>query len=105
MHPELIQHINHSLDCQLPETDSMEKLKSLLTNHINELINHQFDLLIQHLYRIDVSEEKIKTLLANNNGENAAGIIATLIIERQLQKINTRRHTKRRDDIPDDEQW
>jgi len=42
------------------------------------------------LYRIDVNERKLKFLLQENVGEDAAVIIADLIIERQLQKIKSR---------------
>jgi len=58
-----------------------------LASEINQLILTNFERLIQLLYRIDVSELKLKTLLKENPNEDAGKIIATLIIERQLQKI------------------
>jgi len=45
-------------------------------------------------------------MLENNNGENAATLIANLIIERQLQKIKSRQQFSQRDnDIDDEEKW
>src|SRR6185437_8340760 len=54
---------------------------------INELINKDFDAVVQLLYRIDVSEKKVRDFLDQNTGNDSASILADLIIERQLQKI------------------
>ncbi len=50
--------------------------------YINDCINHDFNKLVQLLYRIDVSENKLKTILQSNPTEDAAKLIATVIIER-----------------------
>ncbi len=61
-----------------------------LIEYINQLIITNFEKLVQLLYRIDVNEAKLKAMLADNTNEDAAKIIAALIIERQLQKIKSR---------------
>jgi hypothetical protein len=58
-----------------------------LADYINQLILTNFERLVQLLYRIDVSEAKLKYLLKENPAEDAGRIIALLIIERQIQKI------------------
>ena len=105
MHKDLISDINQSLEISLPDTISLEELKQKLALHINHLINHDFEKLVSLLYRIDVNENKMRQLLEQKDGENAAGLIADLIIERQLQKIKSRQETKSKNDIPDDEKW
>ena len=60
------------------ETYSKEKL----IDYLNEFINHDFSKVVQLLYRIDVSEAKLKKVLHDNPYEDAAGLIADLIIER-----------------------
>jgi len=60
------------------ETYSKEKL----IDYLNEFINHDFSKVVQLLYRIDVSEAKLKKVLQKNPNEDAAGLIADLIIER-----------------------
>jgi hypothetical protein len=105
MHKDLISDINQSLEISLPGTISLEELKQQLTLHINQLINHNFEKLVSLLYRIDVNENKIRQLLKQTEGENSAGLIAELIIERQLQKIESRRNSSTNDQIPDDEKW
>jgi len=49
---------------------------------INDCIQHDFNKLVQLLYRIDVSEEKLKYILQLNPNEDAAKLIAAVIIER-----------------------
>ena len=49
---------------------------------INDCIQHDFNKLVQLLYRIDVSEEKLKYILQLNPNEDAAKLIAAVIVER-----------------------
>ncbi|HRG83096.1 MAG TPA: hypothetical protein PLO99_11325 [Chitinophagaceae bacterium] len=84
---------------------NMEDIRTALANHVNQLINTDFDRLVSLLYRIDVPEKKMRYLLEQQQGENAPLLIADLIIERQLQKIESRKQFKKDDPIPDDEKW
>jgi hypothetical protein len=103
---ELIQQVNKELAITLPEQISMTELQSQLAIHINYLILHHFEQLVGLLYRIDVSEAKIKSFLQNHTEENAGNIIAALIIERQIQKIKTRRQfSKKEDELDGEEKW
>jgi hypothetical protein len=103
---ELIQTINKELSIELPVLQSMEALRLLLAEKLNWLIQHDFQRLVHILYRIDVNERKLKFLLQENVGEDAALIMADLIIERQSQKIASRRQTKINDEnISDEEKW
>ena len=102
---DLIPAINQSLEISLPDSISSEELGEKLIAHINALINQDFEKLVFLLYRIDVNESKMRYLLDQREGENAAGLIADLIIERQLQKIKSRKESKSNSDIPDEEKW
>ena len=53
-----------------------------LIAYINDCIQNDFNKLVQLLYRIDVSEEKLKYILQLNPNEDAAKLIAAVIIER-----------------------
>ncbi len=106
MQQELITGINSSLEIALPEQLSLEEVREKLTAHINHLINHDFEKLVFYLYRIDINEKKMKQLLDQRNGEQAAELIADLVIERQIQKNKSRREFRRRDnDINEEEKW
>lgn len=103
---ELVQQVNKELAITLSEKISMEELHSQLAIHINELILHHFEQLISLLYRIDVSEAKIKSFLSRQTNENAGNIISTLIIERQLEKIKSRQQFRQQhDDFDEVEKW
>ncbi|HUR65028.1 MAG TPA: hypothetical protein VMZ03_01655 [Chitinophagaceae bacterium] len=102
---ELIQMINDDLQLRLTGSLSTDELKEKMILTVNELINHDFERLVSLLYRVDVDENKMRSLLQQREGENAAALITDLIIERQLQKIKSRRGTKTDRNIPDDEKW
>jgi len=98
---EIIQIIPEKL---LPQT-SLTVFKEKLAVYINELVNHDFGKLIHILYRLDVSEQKLKSTLASSSA-NAGILIAEMIIERQVQKIKTReRFRQRNTNIDEEEKW
>ena len=103
--PELIQTINTSMAIELPEKISLEELHEQLSEYINHLIKLNFEKLLTLLYRIDVSEQKLKQLLKERPDEDAGKIIATLIIERQVQKIKLREQSRPASDIQEMEKW
>ncbi|MCW3093788.1 MAG: hypothetical protein JWP81_4857 [Ferruginibacter sp.] len=103
---ELVKEINKDMAMVLPGAISLDELQAQLATYINQLIQTDFQKLIMLLYRIDVSEPKLKTILHQQPQEDAGKIIATLIIERQLQKIKTRQQFGRRDDhFTEEEKW
>jgi len=102
----------------MPETDAVIQLAeqvaqqsagddlNRLTEQIRQLINEDFNALVSLLYRQDVSEHKLRTLLAEQPGADAAVLITGLLVERMAQKIKSRQAFSRRDpSIPDEEKW
>jgi len=104
---DLVTVLNNSLDIDLKETISHDQLKERLTGYINDLIDHNFNKLVILLYKIDVSESRLKQLLEETSGLDAGGIIAELIIERQIQKLKYREQFTNRDTggIDENERW
>lgn len=102
----IIKAINNHLAIDLPEKISFDEFRQRLSSYINDLINNDFTRLVSILYRIDVSEAKLKYLLKENSDEKAGEIIAGLIIERQAQKIKSREHFgKGNKNSRDEELW
>lgn len=98
--------IADELGVAIPNSASLDDLKNALASKFNELINTDFNYLIQLLYRIDISEKKLKETLNQNKDKDAGKLLAELTIERQLQKIRTRQQYRRSDeDISDDQKW
>ena len=60
----------------------------LLTTAVQNLIDSDFERFLNALYRIDVDEQKVNEAFANEG--NVAAVIAELIIQRELQKVETR---------------
>lgn len=86
--------------------DNEEALLLWLTGKIEQLIAHDFEGLLFLLYRIDVSEQKVRQMLAETKGEGAALTMATLIMERQKQKLKLRRQMGKFPSSTDDpERW
>ena len=67
-----------------------QNLHVALSNSINHLINTNYHLLISLLYQLDISEEKLKIGLGQAKDTPAGELIATMIIELQLQKIEAK---------------
>ncbi len=79
--------------------------KSELVDAINWLIVNDFEKLVFILYRIDVSEAKIKTLLNKNNTNFAATVIADAILERLEEKKASRKKYKQDPSVSEEEKW
>ncbi|MFT3979095.1 MAG: hypothetical protein QM687_01405 [Ferruginibacter sp.] len=101
-HEALLEEVIHSTH---PEELTHPQLHANLSAAINDMIVHHFDELIQLLYRMDVSETKLKEMLHQHAAEDASDIIAALIIERQQQKIKARAMFKAETNIPEEEKW
>ena len=78
-------------DSELQEPATIDQLRVRLHEIIRYLLDHDFNRLINTLYRIDVSENKVREILSGSNA-NLPLQIADLIIERQKQKIEFMKH-------------
>jgi len=74
----------------LPEETLYSVLHRALSKRIAELLSHNPEQLKGILYRIDVPEQKLLEALAVHPSEEASGIIAQMIIEREEAKAKTR---------------
>lgn len=77
----------------LPSTNNNEEkfraMRQLLIQRIDELLHHDMEKLKWILYRIDVNEKKLSDALRNSEAD-AATIMADMIIERQIEKAESR---------------
>jgi hypothetical protein len=97
------EHLTAELN--MPPVPAGEVWRQQLVATINFLIQKDFARLVNVLYRLDVSESRLKLLLQQQPDVNAGELIANLMIERQLEKIATRNRFKASNNIPDDEKW
>jgi len=76
----------------LPESESIldePALLDLFTTRVEELMQHDLDLLLSSLYRLDVEEYKIQFALRSGDVPPARGI-AKLILDRQKERLRTK---------------
>lgn len=94
-------------DLERPSLSVVEKadLKKQLSQCLNHLLLHDFSQLVQLLYRLDVSEEKIKRTLEENAEQNAGDLLAELILQRQAEKKAVRDTHRFSGDASDEERW
>jgi hypothetical protein len=83
----LIQQISMQFDTVFEE-NNFANFRARLIENIEYLIHKNPEKLSWILYRVDVNEEFLKQELKENNEQNAAEIIADIMIEREMQKIN-----------------
>jgi hypothetical protein len=85
--------------------ENFDRMEDLLSVYIDELIRNDFSKLVNLLYRIDVSESRLRIVLAENSDRHAGQLIAHLMLERQLQKMESREKFKPGTTATDDEKW
>ena len=76
------------------DTVTLEKLKKYLAEKISVMMEKNFNLLLSSLYRIDIDENKVNELFRGKMKKNIPEELASLIIDRQLQKIYFRNKYK-----------
>jgi hypothetical protein len=77
----------------IPNNDfeRLEEFRKYLTEKMKDMLDKNYNLLINTLYRIDISEKKVSELFSSKNKELIPEKLADLIIERQIEKINFRK--------------
>ena len=73
---------------------SEEELLALLAERIAEMLEQRPEYLMSMLYRLDVLEEKIHPVMRPDAPEPANWGLARLVLERQKQRIETKRTVK-----------
>ena len=102
MNNAIVHIVNDSFSLQANENNFLD----FLTEKINFMIVNDFNKLIYILYRADINEQKLNRLLAENKKEDAGKIIAALFIQRQLEKIKSRKeNTANSKNDSDEERW
>jgi hypothetical protein len=102
----IIQWLQDSLPSPVPLMRTEEELLLWLKGHCEELLRNDFPGLVQLLYRVDVSESRLKYLLKESGGQDTGGLMARLILER-VEQIVLSRKTYRMpgEGIPEEDRW
>ncbi len=86
---------------------SFEKLLKFIEAEVDHLLVNNFEKLLWICYRVDVPENVIMQLLDDVTVPEPANAIATKLLERQIQKIETKRKYNQTpdDNVDEDLKW
>ncbi len=89
------------------EMPGEEELLRVLSERIAWLLEHNMEYLLSLLYRNDVAEEKIHRALSPSEPTPANEALARLVLERQKERLATRRRFGRQNhpDVDEDLRW
>ena len=79
------------------EANAFNELLYQLSPIIDNLLDRNYNGLLNLLYRIDIPENKVAQLSVQNDFQSLAEALSDLIIRRELQKIVIRKHYKPED--------
>jgi hypothetical protein len=105
MDNDIRQMISNQFGLLLQEGIDEHTGRKLLAEKLNQLIIHDFNHLVQVLYRVDVSEQSLKKTLLDHPNENAGDIIATMLIDRWEKSKKSRLELSRDENIAEEERW
>ena len=71
-----------------------EEFFDLLADQVAYMIERNLEELLSLMYRMDINEAKVHRALNPGNPEPANVAIAKLVMERQKQRVETKRHYK-----------
>ena len=91
-------------ETQLPAERKLA-IRDQLAQLLNHLLLHDFGALVQALYRVDVSEKKVKAVLQQNPGVDAGELLADLLIQRQEEKMAIRKTFQTPPADTEEERW
>ena len=74
--------------------NSIDELRRILAIRLDELLVSNVEKLLSILYIIDVTQKKLDAIFASESREEIPLLLADAIIDRQLNKVKTRRYYK-----------
>ena len=92
---------------ELETNASYEKLLKYIEAEVDHLLVNNFEKLLWICYRVDVPETDIMDLLDDLNNTEPSKTIAYKLLDRQLEKIETRKKFKQEldDNVDEDLKW
>ena len=82
---------NEILSKHSNDSESQEELFAAILERVEYFLDTQPDLLFSYMYRLDVLEKDLKTVIEGGRKGNLATHFAQLIMKRQILRVETRR--------------
>ncbi|MBZ0202563.1 MAG: hypothetical protein IT281_02050 [Ignavibacteria bacterium] len=87
---QVYEIISGNFELESRDILTLEDVKKVLADRIFYLLENNVEHLVQIIYRIDLNQEKVDNIFANESKEDIASLLSDAIIERQLMKVQTR---------------
>ena len=78
---------------ELP-SPSFEEVLAYLEGAISHLLDHDFERLLQIMYRIDIDENRFKEVFQSEESKEIVAKLARMVLDRELEKVRTRAEYK-----------
>lgn len=96
---QALSGLSNSFELSTENLVSKQQILAALSSRISQLLAGNPDQLFSLLYRLDISEKRIKTAMKSD--DDVAPHLAALVYERQLEKTASRKRFKQ--EKPDDD--
>ena len=83
--------ISGSFELEKVNEITLEQIQKVLTSRIRDMLDKNVEKLLHILYRIDVNQKKTDKIFNSPFKDEIAENLAAAVIERQLEKIETRK--------------
>jgi hypothetical protein len=98
----IITSLQQQWDLQMQDAITEEELLHMLADRIAVLLDRDAETFFQLMYKLDIPEQKLHDAF---NTANPPQIIAVLVYQRQLQKMESRKHFRESNGGDDDMRW
>jgi hypothetical protein len=92
LYPSLAEKLDKDFSLEkesLPALDNLPIIREHLIKKLIELMRKDYSRFLNSLYKIDIDEVKVLTVLNSRDKTLVSEKLADLIIERQLQRVRT----------------
>lgn len=92
LYPSLVEKLYKDFSLakdSLPATTELPLIREHMIKKVAELMSRDYERFITNLYRIDVSESRVREILHSKDRSTIPEQLADLIIERQLLRVKT----------------
>lgn len=94
LYQQVALSLNKELDIKEGQYMTEDEILHILIERVDDLLKHDKDLLLSYLYRLDISQKKIATVLRVTNIIPPEQSLARLILDRQIERIKTKQKYK-----------
>ena len=88
---EVYSIISANFELEGRQDITLEEIYRILTGTIRDMLDKNVERLVSILYRIDVGQKKTDEIFNHPSKDDIAALLAEAVIERQLQKVLSRK--------------